>query len=232
MKTVIKRLLNNLRNSHIKRDIRLKSKWFGNKYGGFYIIPKLLNINAIVYSFGVGKDISFDRTLISIFDCQIFAFDPTPDSIAWCKQQNLPEQFKLYEYGLSKKSENGTFFLPKNKNHVSGSLVDHTQVSSKNTVSVKMKSFNDILMNFKHEKVDLIKMDIEGSEYDVAESILNSGIDISQIVLEIHERFFQNGKEKTIRLLEAFRKNGFLLHSISSSYEELSFVHKKATQYL
>ena len=95
-----------------------------------------------------------------------------------------------------------------------------------------MKSFNDILMNFKHEKVDLIKMDIEGSEYDVAESILNSGIDISQIVLEIHERFFQNGKEKTIRLLEAFRKNGFLLHSISSSYEELSFVHKKATQYL
>lgn len=94
-----------------------------------------------------------------------------------------------------------------------------------------MKSFEDILTNFKHEKVDLIKMDIEGSEYDVAESILNSGINITQIVLEIHERFFQSGREKTIRLLEIFRKNGFLLHSISSTYEDLSFVHEKAIQH-
>ena len=133
---------------------------------------------------------------------------------------------------MSKKSGNTTCVLQKNKNHGSGSLVGHRQVSSKNTVTVKMNAFNDILMNFKHKKVDLIKMDIEGSEYYVAESILNSGIEISQIVLEIHERFFQNGKEKTIKLLEAFRKNGFLLHSISSSYEELSFVHKKAIQYL
>lgn len=231
MKASVKRLLNNLRHSHIKKDIKCNSKWFGNKYGGFYVIPTLLSKNAIVYSFGVGKDISFDRMLISSFKCQIFAFDPTPDSIAWCKQQNLPDQFNFFEHGLSTKSENDTFFLPKNKNHVSGSLVEHNQLSSENKICVKMKSFEDILTNFKHEKVDLIKMDIEGSEYDVAESILNSGINITQIVLEIHERFFQNGREKTIGLLEIFRKNGFLLHSISSTYEDLSFVHEKAIQH-
>jgi FkbM family methyltransferase len=232
MKAVIKRGLNFLRHSHIKKDIRCKSKWFGNKYGGFYVIPSLIRKNAIVYSFGVGKDISFDRALINSFDCQIVAFDPTPDSISWCKQQSLPEKFKLNEYGLSNKSEMVTFFLPKNKNHVSGSLVGHSKVSSKNTVTVKMKSFNDILKDLKHNTIDLIKMDIEGSEYNVVESIPCSEINISQIVLEIHERFFHNGKEKTIKLLETFRKKGFLLHSISSSYEELSFVNSKAIQHI
>ena len=230
MKAFIKRLFNFLRRGHIRKDIICKSKWFGNKHGGFYVIPKLISENAIVYSFGVGKDISFDRALINSFECQIFAFDPTPDSIAWCKEQNLPDKFKLYDFGLSNKTENVTFFLPKNKNHVSGSLIGHNQVSQKNTASVKMKSFNDILKDHKHETLDLIKMDIEGSEYDVVESILRSEINIHQIVLEIHERFFHNGKEKTIKLLEALRKNGFLLHSISSSYEELSFVNKKSIQ--
>lgn len=230
MKAFIKRLFNFLRCGHIRKDISCKSKWFGNKYGGFYVIPELISKNAIVYSFGVGKDISFDRSLINSFDCQIFAFDPTPDSIAWCKEQNLPDKFKHYDFGLSNKSENVTFFLPKNKNHVSGSSIGHSQVSQKNTASVRMKSFNDILKDHKHETLDLIKMDIEGSEYDVVESILRSDIKINQIVLEIHERFFHNGKEKTIKLLGALRKNGFLLHSISSSYEELSFVNKKSIQ--
>ena len=227
MKAIIKRALNFLRYSHIKKDIRCKSKWFGNNYGGFYIIPSLISKNAIVYSFGVGKDISFDRKLIDSFECQIFAFDPTPDSIAWCKLQKLPKQFKFYEFGLSNKTKNTTFFLPKNKDHVSGSVVEHDNVCPNNSVPVKMKSFIDILKYFKHESIDLVKMDIEGSEYDVIESIVLSGINIKQIVLEIHERFFQNGKEKTIKLLETLKNNDFLLHSISNSYEELSFVHKK-----
>jgi hypothetical protein len=88
------------------------------------------------------------------------------------------------------------------------------------------------LKDLKHNTIDLIKMDIEGSEYNVVESIPCSEINISQIVLEIHERFFHNGKEKTIKLLETFRKKGFLLHSISSSYEELSFVNSKAIQHI
>ena len=36
-------------------------EWYGNGYGGFYVDPSLVPENAIVYSFGIGEDISFDK---------------------------------------------------------------------------------------------------------------------------------------------------------------------------
>jgi hypothetical protein len=64
-------------------------QWYGNDYGGFYICPILLappprthNKKIIVYSCGVGEDISFDIAIMHDCDCEVFAFDPTPKSIA------------------------------------------------------------------------------------------------------------------------------------------------------
>jgi len=34
--------------------------WYGSPYGGFYVDPTLLDENSVVYSFGIGEDISFD----------------------------------------------------------------------------------------------------------------------------------------------------------------------------
>ena len=40
-------------------------EWYGNGYGGFYVDPSLVPDNAIVYSFGIGEDISFDKAIIA-----------------------------------------------------------------------------------------------------------------------------------------------------------------------
>ena len=85
---------------HLKKGIRCDYKWYGNEYGGFYVCPVFINENSIVYSFGIGEDISFDKALIDIHGCHVFGFDPTPKSIDWIKSQKLPENFNFYEYGL------------------------------------------------------------------------------------------------------------------------------------
>ena len=53
----------------------------GTEYGGWYI-PKNIQLNnsSIIYSVGVGEDISFDIGLSNIFDPEIFLFDPTKRS--------------------------------------------------------------------------------------------------------------------------------------------------------
>lgn len=229
MKKIIKKVLKRVlgRYAHIKKDVVCDKKWFGTEYGGFYVNPDLINESSIIYSFGIGEDVSFDRGLIDEYHCMVFGFDPTPKSINWCEQQILPEKFNLLKYGLANTTGRMTFNLPKNKNHVSGSVICHNNVSSMERIDVDMKCFKDIVMELGHDKIDIVKMDIEGSEYDVLESIIMSGVDINQIVVEFHERFFKNGREKTIKALEFLKKNNFLLFAVSDSYEELSFVKKE-----
>jgi hypothetical protein len=65
------------------------------------------------------------------------------------------------------------------------------------SIVVKMKSLADIMQFLGHKKIDVLKMDIEGLEYEIIESIVNSDIKIVQILIEFHDRFFPYGKQKS-----------------------------------
>ncbi|HEX5150783.1 MAG TPA: FkbM family methyltransferase [Parafilimonas sp.] len=199
-------------------------EWYGNSYGGFYVHPNTLKKDSIVYSFGIGEDISFDKAIIEKHGCRVFGFDPTPKSIEWIKSQILPGGFSFMNYGLHVKTGFVSFHLPKNKNHVSGSLLSHQNVNDNDIVTVPVKKFTDITNELGHERIDLLKIDIEGSEYETLDSILASPIYIRQILLEIHERFFEDGRSKTRKLIKALKDNNYTLFAVSDSFEELSFI--------
>src|SRR4051812_17502788 len=73
----------------------------GSRDARWCICPLNLREDSVVYSFGVGTDISFDLELIDRFGVQVHAFDPTPRSISWLKSQNLPDRFIFHDYGVS-----------------------------------------------------------------------------------------------------------------------------------
>ena len=215
------------RNSPFIKEVECRHEWYGNTYGGFYVHPDVLSKDSIVYSFGIGEDISFDKMLIENHKCNVFAFDPTPKSINWVKSQQLPSNFRFFEYGIDSKTGFVNFNMPKNKNHVSASIIKHQNVDANDFISVPMKSLTDIANEFNHNHIDLLKMDIEGSEYEIMDSILSSSLQINQILLEIHERFFVDGKTKTTKLLKTLKDNGYALFAVSASHEELSFIKIK-----
>ena len=209
-------------------DLKIKTKisksWLGVQSAGFFVHLPELNTESIVYSFGIGEDITFDRHLIEKTGAKVFAFDPTPKSIQWLSGQNLPQGFKAMPIGIS--SETGTmkFHLPKNANHVSGSLESMTYVDDSNTVEVEVKTLSDIMKDLGHQRIDLLKLDIEGSEYAVMDQILDQNIDITQIVVEVHERYISNGKVLTAKMIEKLLAKGYQLFAKSLSREELSFI--------
>ena len=54
----------------------------GTDYGGWYFPEKHnLNQDSIIYSAGVGEDISFDLKIQNDLNCNIFLIDPTIKSI-------------------------------------------------------------------------------------------------------------------------------------------------------
>jgi FkbM family methyltransferase len=212
--------------NHINKGINCNHVWYGNRYGGFYICPEFLNENSIIYSFGIGEDISFDITIFENHDCHVYGFDPTPKSIKWITNQHLPEKFIFFDFGIGNNTGFVEFFLPKNPEYVSGSYIIHKNVSPEDKIIVKMKSFEDIINELGHKQIDVLKMDIEGAEYDVIENILNSKIPINQILIEFHERLFENGKIKTQKVIEILKNNGYEIFGVSDSFDEISFIRK------
>lgn len=228
IKSKIKRLIKLLTGqvNHLAKTVNVKKKWYGNNYGGFYICPELLNQNSIVYSMGIGEDISFDMAVIEKHNCFVFGFDPTPKSINWVKrQQNLPSNFIFFEYGIADRSGLVDFYLPKNIEHVSGSFVKQENINEKQIIEVEMKSWEDIINSLGHTQIDVLKMDIEGAEYNVLDSILKSSVKINQILIEFHERFLNDGKSKTINAIQKLKDHGFEIFGISDTFEEISFIN-------
>jgi len=212
--------------NHLKKGIKLKSVWYGNQYGGFYVYPDLLNENSIIYSFGIGRDISFDTTVIKNHNCRVFGFDPTPKSIDWIKSQDIPSKFTFHDVGISDKSGFCDFYFPKNPDNVSGSIVVQDNIDVCEKTTVKMRSIKDITNELAHTHIDILKMDIEGAEYSVIENILDSDISIDQILIEFHDRFVENGKAKTCHAIRCLNDKGFEIFAISDSCYEISLINK------
>lgn len=211
---------------HLKKEINIPKKWFGNDYGGFFVATDFINENSLIYSFGIGEDISFDTEIIKKYNARVFGFDPTPKSIKWISDQQLPEKFQFYNFGISDKTGTSTFYFPNNPNFVSGSVVPQSNVNVQNGINVELKTLEDTAAFLGHKRIDVLKMDIEGSEYDVIENIVRTDIFIGQILVEFHDRFFENGTEKTIRVLDLLKEKGFVIFGISETFDEVSFINK------
>jgi FkbM family methyltransferase len=202
----------------------------GSDYGGWTICPDGLGTKSIVYSIGIGEDISFDLELIKKYGCHVFAFDPTPRSIQWLKAQNLPQQYSYFELGLANYNGEATFYPPENLEHISHTILNRPETQSR-AITVFVQTLHTIMQKMEHNKIDLLKMDIEGAEYDVIENILLTNLNIQQILVEFH--YFPPNvsllctMKSTLRLLS----KGYSLFALSPSGDEYSFIKKAGTRY-
>ncbi len=207
-----------------KEQMKYKKKWYGNDYGGFYIGLNDLKKTDIVYSFGIGEDISFDESIMQDYSCKVYGFDPTPKSINWVKtNKNISSLFCFNEYGIDAKDGFAIFYPPKNPDFVSGSLVEKDETKNQ-SYQVPVKTLDTIMNELGHSKIKILKMDIEGAEYHVIPQILNSGVEIEQILIEFHHRFFPDGFQKTTDLVKLLNQAGYSIFAVSDTGEEVSFI--------
>jgi FkbM family methyltransferase len=199
-------------------------QWLGTEYGGFYLDKSLLGTSSNLFSFGVGEDISFDLSVSKLGIQRIYLFDPTPKSIDFIKGMNLPENFQFYPVGISDKDEYADFFLPKNVNNVSGGLSVHKQLDAKKIIRVQLKRLFTIIKELDVQRIDVLKMDIEGSEYKVLKGILLEKIFPVQICVEFHNSFYKNGKKLFKDILNLLKENDYEVGAVSKSGNEYLFI--------
>lgn len=90
-----------------------------------------------------------------------------------------------------------------------------------------MRTLASLLKELGHERLDVLKMDVEGSEYDVIDQVLQQGITIDQILVEYHHQFKSVPTSKTARNVATLRRHGYRVFHISETGREYSFVHDR-----
>ena len=184
---------------------------------GFYAIPEnFVNESSICYCIGAGIDISFDTELVYLYDSQVYIFDPMPEGknhylevvdavnsnqslVVGADQKNpftyrigvnhLPK-IKFMEIGIWEKPDVVKFYEPTQDNYVSHSILNLQ--NSEHYIEAKVDRLSNIMKELKHNKLDIVKIEIEGAEYKVIETIIQDRLDVKIILVEYDE--FHNHK--------------------------------------
>ena len=206
-----------------RMDREVATERFGSAYGGWNVAAAGLDGSSVVYSFGVGGDVTFDTALIERFGVTVHAFDPTPQCIEWAREQRLPEKFVMHGYGLAGFDGEVRFFPPDDPTHVSHTILEHPSTADRSFL-VPVKRLSTVMRELGHSRIDLLKMDIEGAEYGVIDDLASSDVRPSQVLIEFHHRFAGVGLEKTRRALGQMRAIGYDLVHVTETGEEYTFL--------
>lgn len=178
-----------------------------------YFVPdKLLHADSICYCIGAGEDISFDTQLKIIYDCTVVILDPTPYGIDHFN--NLKDHVSRgvplvisdgghlvpFTYLINARQLDDILFVPIGVWNEKTVLNFH-EPQLDNYASYSVCLFNDsdkvirapvdrlgnIMRDLGHDHLDLVKIEIEGAEYTVIDTIIEDRLDIKLIMVEFDE---------------------------------------------
>jgi FkbM family methyltransferase len=221
-----KLLFRQLTGQELRNSVELVCK--KESIGGWTFSPVGLDRSSVVFSLGVANDIQFDLGIIDRCSCDVHAFDPTPRWIEWIKNQHIPSQFHFHPFAVGGKDGTIRMFprMPKGKKSSTMLTLVDEGAGEGIAVDVQVKRISTIMSELGIRHIDLLKMDIEASEYEVIDDFLDSGIHVYQLIVEFHHRFKSVPIEKTRLVVHRLQKAGYRIFHISDKYREFAFIHE------
>jgi FkbM family methyltransferase len=177
-----------------------------------YWVVDRLGPQSTIIDMGLGFDADFSQAMIERFGLKSIGFDPTRKHQESLRKiaDSSSGRFEVNDLAIGPQRQMTTF--NESQQNVSGSMLnDHPNVlhDSISSYDVQVITVADALA--KAEKIDLVKMDIEGAEYDVLEQTPDEVIRrVDQWIVEFHhdmiERFHFS---RTRRNIQRFKRLGY-----------------------
>ncbi|MGI9235489.1 MAG: FkbM family methyltransferase, partial [Woeseiaceae bacterium] len=194
---------------------------------GWKYIPELLGSDSVVYSLGVGDSIDLDMDLIHHYSLTVHAFDPTPYSLEWVSGLELPDNFKFHPWAAAGEDGSLRLFRRVNKRGKASDVMwtaDSNAADESDFVDAPAYTIATIMQKLAHTHIDVLKIDVEGAEYEILDSLGDVANLPTQLLVEYHHRFPGIGKQRTADSIEKLKEFGYRIFAISETGREIGFV--------
>jgi FkbM family methyltransferase len=166
----------------------------------------------------------FSQALIERFGAQCFAIEPNPFLF-----RQLPADSRLQTMNVAVAARGGTLPFYIADDSEASSLLEGVKSRATETVHVHVLTLSEVLNKFGLSRIDLMKIDVEGAEIGILESVpLELLANVGQITCEFHDFCELTPIADVERVIHRLRKLGFFFIPIwRRGYGDTLFVNPR-----
>lgn len=172
--------------------------------GKWTCVAHLLSPPCVVYSMGTWDDVSFELALEGR-GCHVHAFELDPAPVA--RIQHIFDARKSWQ-------------------------LHNVGVGGRDDPANNVRDIRGLIRELGHARVDLIKMDIEGSEFEVVAALRDAGVEVDEMIIEVHNPTLARMKKMVHDLdslgLQAFARES---NTLASQVEDATKGHACCAEY-
>lgn len=200
-----------------------KLVYLGSANHGYYVPDNCLSGSSVCYCVGAGTDISLDTELAMRFAAQVFIFDPMPYATEHFAQ--VVEHAKAGKRFTADTAENGyvysissaalahvtycpvgvwneqktiRFYVPSRQSYAGHSITNLQKTDA--YIEAPVDRLAALMHGLGHRQLDLLKLEIEGSEYTVIDNMLAEKLDVKILLVEFDEYHHRRGLARLVAI--------------------------------
>lgn len=175
--------------------------------------------DSIFFDIG-GFEGKFTDKILKEFNCHSLIFEPNPIYFEKLKDKyKNHEKVKVFGYGLGASNQD-LYLIDENE---SSKIVDY-----KTNYRISVKDINEVIDDLGIVKIDLLKLNIEGAEYELLDYLIETKkieiVESIQVQFHNNIRFYENYRNKIRKYLSETHKEVWSYYLIWERWDKKNFL--------
>jgi FkbM family methyltransferase len=177
----------------------------GSAYGSWIMPGDVIDASWTCYLVGAGGDVTLDLELVRRYGVTARSFDPVLDYVERATYDGRGEpRFSAHHVAIV--AADGPVRMQVTHDAQSGSLSAADLYDSHSYIEVPGRSLQTVMAELGDERIDLLKLDIEGSEYELFPKLDLENLGVKVLAVQLHH----NGSVRAARrLMSALDEQGY-----------------------
>jgi FkbM family methyltransferase len=185
MRNAVKRRLFERRMHRTRLEETAGVLQLGSPYGGWTMPEGVIESRWVCYSVGAGGDITFDVELIGMYGVRVRSIDAVAEYVESAREQaSGDERFSAHQAAIG--IVNGPVRLQCTHDEASRSVSPAGLYESERYIELPGRTLPSLMSELGDERIDLLKLDIEGGEYELLASLDLRALGTKVLAVQLH----------------------------------------------
>ena len=180
---------------------------FGTSYGGWMIPTAVVQSGWTCYGIGAGGDVSYDLELVRRYQARLRIVEPVEEFVEQARAATGGVDDVIVCHAALA-SADGTLRMQRTSHPGSRSVSASGLYDGSGYIDVPSRSLRSLMAENGDETIDLLKLDVEGSEYELLEQLDLPGLGVKVFAMQVHHN--QPARDAR-RLVDHLARSGYEL---------------------